>query len=313
MPLNERDIERLSAYLDNALDDDDRAQVEARLASDPEFRRELERLRATVALIRELPPLAAPRDLRLTRKMVEPPRVLMFPATPIFSGVSAAAAIVLFLAGIVMLSTARPDSAPPQIAFMPTQTLMTAIARSAVQSTPTVAAELFMQEAEEEDGETMDAFEAPELAATMLPATPALDTAEAGEAAEDTGLADEAAAAAAGAVAADDAAESAPEIARSAIITTTPDDALRFIPEEPGVAELMMQPSQTPSLMPTREPTETTAPTPAPTVTSVPTPEPLETEPDQAADGALTGALLIGIAALLLILSGTAAVRGRGR
>lgn len=62
----ERDYELLSAYIDDALDDSERAELEARLESDVELRRELAALRQTVALVRSMPPLKAPRDFTLT-------------------------------------------------------------------------------------------------------------------------------------------------------------------------------------------------------------------------------------------------------
>ncbi len=68
--LNGNDLELLSAYLDGALTASERADLEARLQTDASLRRELERLRATKALIGSLPTLSPPRDLRLTRAMV---------------------------------------------------------------------------------------------------------------------------------------------------------------------------------------------------------------------------------------------------
>ena len=59
--LNGNDLELLSAYLDGALSDEERAALEARLQSDAALRRELDRLRATVALIKTLPTLSTPR------------------------------------------------------------------------------------------------------------------------------------------------------------------------------------------------------------------------------------------------------------
>jgi hypothetical protein len=47
--------ELLSAYLDDQLDAGDRARLEAQLAADPALRAELEALRHTVALLREMP------------------------------------------------------------------------------------------------------------------------------------------------------------------------------------------------------------------------------------------------------------------
>jgi anti-sigma factor RsiW len=64
--MTEQDFELFSAYLDGDLSDADRAALEARLAAEPELRRELEALRQTVALVRSLPELKAPRSYALT-------------------------------------------------------------------------------------------------------------------------------------------------------------------------------------------------------------------------------------------------------
>ncbi len=63
--LTERDIELLSAYLDDALDPAEKAELEARLLVERNLRRELEAMRQTVGLLRAMPPLKAPRDFTL--------------------------------------------------------------------------------------------------------------------------------------------------------------------------------------------------------------------------------------------------------
>jgi hypothetical protein len=55
----------LSAYLDDQLDAKDRARLEAQLADDPALRSELEMLRRTVALVRDLPTQPVPRNFIL--------------------------------------------------------------------------------------------------------------------------------------------------------------------------------------------------------------------------------------------------------
>src|SRR5450432_1819332 len=102
--LNETDLELLSAYLDGALNEQERAALETRLQTDPELSRELARLRATVELIKTLPTLAAPRDFTLTPRMVRRPGILTSAA---FSALSAAAAIILLVIGVGLFST-RP-------------------------------------------------------------------------------------------------------------------------------------------------------------------------------------------------------------
>ena len=59
--------ELLSAYLDDQLDAEDRARLEALLAADPALRSELEMLRRTVALVRDLPPQPIPRNFLLPK------------------------------------------------------------------------------------------------------------------------------------------------------------------------------------------------------------------------------------------------------
>ena len=121
--LNGNDQELLSAYLDGALSDEERATLEARLQSDAALRRELARLRATVALIKTLPTLPAPRPLTLTPRMVRRPTILTSAA---FSALSAAAAIILLVLGAALFtlpsSNFAPAGAARNIAALPTPT-----------------------------------------------------------------------------------------------------------------------------------------------------------------------------------------------
>jgi hypothetical protein len=71
--------ELLSAYLDDQLDVEDRARLEARLAADPALRSELEMLRRTVALVRDLPQQPIPRNFILPQAAA--PKVRPVPAT----------------------------------------------------------------------------------------------------------------------------------------------------------------------------------------------------------------------------------------
>lgn len=67
----ERLDERLSAYLDDELTPQERRRLEAQLAEDPDLRAELEALRNTVSLVRDLPSVPAPRNFILSPSMVE--------------------------------------------------------------------------------------------------------------------------------------------------------------------------------------------------------------------------------------------------
>ncbi len=69
----ERMDELLSAYIDGALSPRERARLEAQLAEDADLRARLESLQRTVALVRGMPPLRAPRNFLLTPAMVRRP------------------------------------------------------------------------------------------------------------------------------------------------------------------------------------------------------------------------------------------------
>lgn len=108
--------EMLHDYVDGTLDDARRRELEARLASDPELRAELESLRAILAAAKELPEsVEPPRDLwpeieeRLRRG-----RVIRFPGRVLLA---AAAALVIFLAGL--LAGNRRDETSTQHAEAP--------------------------------------------------------------------------------------------------------------------------------------------------------------------------------------------------
>ncbi|MFW5692537.1 MAG: anti-sigma factor family protein, partial [Chloroflexota bacterium] len=116
--LNDQDYERLTAYIDNALTDAERSVLEAQLRDNPALQRELEALRDTVKLVRQLPTLRAPRNFTLTPQMAEQirprtaqqtrstgggstqSRILRLPAVSLLS---AAASFILVVGGAVLL------------------------------------------------------------------------------------------------------------------------------------------------------------------------------------------------------------------
>lgn len=106
MPLSERDIDLLSAYLDDALDESERAEFMQALAQSPELQRELTDWQAMQRALAALPVLRAPRDFTLTPAQARPVRVLV----PVWRVLSAAALLVL-LAGVGVLFV-RQQSAP---------------------------------------------------------------------------------------------------------------------------------------------------------------------------------------------------------
>ncbi len=123
------DTEQLSAYIDGELPTRERAVLEARLLTEPALRRELESLRATSALLRDLPPMTAPRSFTLSPEMLNPPAPpssqkraatwLIFPTAPAYSAISAAAAVLLFSLGVfILLASALPT---PTASFAPVE------------------------------------------------------------------------------------------------------------------------------------------------------------------------------------------------
>ncbi len=115
----ERRDELLSAYLDGQLDVGERTRLEARLASDPALRAELEALRRTVALVRDLPRVPVPRNFILPQTVAPRPRPVPLRSrrslAPWLTAVTSVAAL-LFLAvliGDLLIGGAgRPAFAP---------------------------------------------------------------------------------------------------------------------------------------------------------------------------------------------------------
>jgi anti-sigma factor RsiW len=93
--MNRRDLELLSSYLDGQLKPSDSARLESRLSTDPNLRAVLDDLRAARGLLRQLPIRKAPRNFRLTPRMVgkNPPLPRAYPA---FRFVTALATMLLF-------------------------------------------------------------------------------------------------------------------------------------------------------------------------------------------------------------------------
>ncbi len=125
--LTEQEYEALSAYLDDMLDTAERAELESRLENEPLLRAELDTLQQTVTLIRELPPIKAPRDFRLTPEMVAAnrPRLQFIPQRYSAQWLSAAAAVlVLAIGGLLAVTFLNPsgEPAPLEVAVLPTDT-----------------------------------------------------------------------------------------------------------------------------------------------------------------------------------------------
>ena len=120
-PLKSRDLELLSAYLDNRLADRERTALEARLAKDRHLQTELAELRTTVQALRSLPKLKAPRNYTLSPETAEALRRRpwsFFPALQVMATLSTA--LFLLVVGVDAFSrfssggalTASAPSAP---------------------------------------------------------------------------------------------------------------------------------------------------------------------------------------------------------
>jgi hypothetical protein len=116
--LPERDIELLSAYLDDALTPAERAELDVRLQAETSLRQELDALRQTVNAIRALPTLKPPRPLTLTPAQVRPRGQVR--ALPTGWRMASVAAVVVLLVGVGALLISRTERATPQIASAPT-------------------------------------------------------------------------------------------------------------------------------------------------------------------------------------------------
>jgi hypothetical protein len=124
MPIDNRDLDRLSAYLDDALSASERAELERRLQTEADLQTALNDFRATRALLRALPPMRAPRSFALTPAQVRRPPLLMLASSPVVTFASAAAALILIVAGLLLVSapSGRLEQQPGIVAAAMTAT-----------------------------------------------------------------------------------------------------------------------------------------------------------------------------------------------
>jgi hypothetical protein len=114
--LTRNDYELLSAYIDGMLIEDERANLEKRLKGESALAEELAILRQTVALVKQLPQLKAPRNFTLTPAMVakrstlslvpRPPHEKRHPFIlpfPLMRAASAAASLMIIAFGAIVL------------------------------------------------------------------------------------------------------------------------------------------------------------------------------------------------------------------
>lgn len=154
---SESDLELLSGYLDNQLSVSERVTLERRLGDEPQLRAELEDLRATVGVLRDLDPVRSPRSFTLD------PAAAPRRAAPLFGGFarlfqfgSGFAGLALVLLASVQLffgarasavfvevnsglSDAPMASAPMSVAATEAPFLAQATAPAALESAPAAA------------------------------------------------------------------------------------------------------------------------------------------------------------------------------
>jgi len=113
--MNFRDVELLSAYLDGRLSPSEAARLEARLSANTNLKAALEDLRQTRSLLRQLPQRRAPRNFRLTPRMVgiRPPEPRSYPAFRLATALVALLFVVAVgLNAFVPLAASRLAAAP---------------------------------------------------------------------------------------------------------------------------------------------------------------------------------------------------------
>jgi hypothetical protein len=132
--------ELLSAYLDGELSAEEQARLGAQLAADPALQAELEALRRTVALVRELPPVRIPRNFVLPPTRAARPRSAPSArprrawTAPLLTAATAVVSLmfVAILAGDLLLSGAGQLAPEPAAQMAESETLPEAPAPAAV-------------------------------------------------------------------------------------------------------------------------------------------------------------------------------------
>ncbi len=143
-PLPSRDLNILSAYLDDEIPPQERARLEERLQQNPDLRGELEALRRTRLILRAAPKVRAPRNFTLTPEMVTPRPSFWDWFRPTMQW-SAAVAFVLLLVTIAgqrwLMSPTFSSAEPPAMMMVETAPVEAPVAEAVVEETPVAAIE----------------------------------------------------------------------------------------------------------------------------------------------------------------------------
>jgi negative regulator of sigma E activity len=199
-----RDVEQLSALLDDKLNPADAARLQKRLESDPDLRALYDDLRQARSLLRQLPQRRAPRNftLKASAARVRPPLPQIF---PVFRLASALASLLLFfslatnatLPRLAIMASQAPayaygmgggpdidrsmsgggsseDAAEPEMALQaaPAETEMPQIAAKAAQPTSEPAPEIAAVPAEEAAQPAQSEQASEQTSAESLPPAP---------------------------------------------------------------------------------------------------------------------------------------------
>jgi anti-sigma factor RsiW len=162
----ERQDELLSAYLDGQLGARERARLEAQLVADPALRAELEALRRTVTLVRDLPSVPIPRNFILAQTMAARPR----PARPLrprrawAAPFLTAATAVVSLMFVVVLAGDLLLSGVGQVGFAPAAELASEAEAPQVALAPPPVSETVVVEQVEVEAEVEKVLPAPTAA-----------------------------------------------------------------------------------------------------------------------------------------------------
>ena len=132
--LSQQEWELLSAYLDGQLSEQEKRVLEGRMLSQPELRNELEALRRTQAVLRNVPRLRVPRNFTLSPKDLPSRPKSAFRLFPVLGFSSA---LALCLAAVTFVFQMVPRISNMQLAQAPAAEVLPAAA-DAFGATPTV-------------------------------------------------------------------------------------------------------------------------------------------------------------------------------
>ena len=143
-PLSSRELNILSAYLDDEISPQERDRLEERLQQNPDLRGELEALRRTRLIWRAAPKVRAPRNFTLTPEMVTPRPSFWDWFRPTMQW-SAAVAFVLLLVTMAgqrwLMPPTSPSAEPPAMMMAATAPTEAPVAKGLGEEPPTAGME----------------------------------------------------------------------------------------------------------------------------------------------------------------------------